>query len=148
MDVILLEKVRNLGGIGDKVSVRPGFGRNFLIPNGKAVRASADNLAKFEAARSELEAKATQALIHAQARAAQFAGLVVRIGAKSGDEGKLFGSVGTRDISDAVTKAGAEISKHEVLLPNGPLRHIGEFDIDLQLHSDVKTTVKVAVVAE
>jgi len=148
MDVILLEKVRNVGGIGDKVSVRPGYGRNFLIPNGKAVRASADNLAKFEAERSELEAKATQALISAQARGAKFAGLVVRVSAKAGDEGKLFGSIGTRDIADAVSAAGAEIAKHEVLLPNGPLRHLGEFDIDLQLHADVKATVKIAVVAE
>jgi len=148
MDVILLEKVRNVGGIGDKVSVRPGYGRNFLIPNGKAVRASADNLAKFEAERSELEAKATQALISAQARGAKFAGLVVRVSAKAGDEGKLFGSIGTRDIADAVSAAGAEIAKHEVLLPNGPLRHLGEFDIDLQLHADVKATVKIAIVAE
>jgi len=148
MDVILLEKVRNVGGIGDKVSVRPGYGRNFLIPNGKAVRASADNLAKFEAERSELEAKATQALISAQARGSKFAGLVVRVSAKAGDEGKLFGSIGTRDIAEAVSAAGAEIGKHEVLLPNGPLRHLGEFDIDLQLHADVKATVKIAVVAE
>ena len=148
MEVILLEKVRNLGGIGDKVSVRPGFGRNFLIPNGKAVRASADNLAKFEAARSELEAKATQALISAQSRAAKFAGLVVRVSAKAGDEGKLFGSIGTRDIADAVSAAGAEIAKHEVLMPNGPLRHLGEFDVELQLHADVKTSVKITVVAE
>lgn len=147
MDVILLEKVGGLGNLGDKVRVKGGFGRNFLIPYGKAVSATADNLAKFEAQRAELEKSAAERLAAAQARAEKLAGLKVTIAANAGDEGKLFGSIGTRDIADAVTAAGHEVGKHEVRMPNGVIRAIGEVEIDLQLHSDVTATITVAVVA-
>ena len=149
MDVILLEKVGKLGNIGDKVAVKPGYGRNFLIPQGKALPANEKNLAEFEARRAELEAAAAEKTSEAQARADKLAELdVVTITAKSGDEGKLFGSIGTRDIADAITAAGVEVAKAEVKLPEGALREVGEFDIDLQLHTEVFQTVKVAVVAE
>lgn len=147
MDVILLEKVGGLGNLGDKVRVKGGFGRNFLIPYGKAVSATADNLAKFEAQRAELERSAAERLAAAQARAEKLVGLKVTIAANAGDEGKLFGSIGTRDIADAVTAAGHEVGKHEVRMPNGVIRAIGEVEIDLQLHSDVTATITVAVVA-
>lgn len=149
MDVILLEKVGKLGNIGDKVAVKPGYGRNFLIPQGKALPANEKNLAEFEARRAELEAAAAEKTSEAQVRADKLAELdVVTITAKSGDEGKLFGSIGTRDIADAITAAGVEVTKAEVKLPEGALREVGEFDIDLQLHTEVFQTVKVAVVAE
>lgn len=147
MDVILLEKIKNLGALGDRVKVKPGYGRNFLIPQGKAVPANERNVAEFEARRAELERNAADALAGAQARAERLAALAVTISAKAGDEGKLFGSVGTRDIADAVTAAGEEVCKSEVRLPNGPLRNTGEYDVDLQLHGDIFATVKVAVVA-
>lgn len=149
MDVILLEKVGKLGGIGDKVSVKPGFGRNFLLPQGKALPANEKNLAEFEARRAELEAAAAAKASEAQGRADQLAGLeVVTITAKAGDEGKLFGSIGTRDIAEAITAAGVEVSKAEVKLPEGALRELGEYEIDLQVHTEVFQTVKVSVVAE
>ncbi len=147
MDVILLEKVGGLGNLGDKVRVKGGFGRNFLIPYGKAVSATTSNVARFEAQRAELERGAAERLAAAQARAEKLAGLKVTISANAGDEGKLFGSIGTRDVADAVTAAGHEIGKHEVRMPNGVIRAIGEVEIDLQLHSDVTTTITVAVVA-
>jgi large subunit ribosomal protein L9 len=147
MDVILLEKVGGLGNLGDKVRVKGGFGRNFLIPYGKAVSATTSNVARFEAQRAELEKGAAERLAAAQARAEKLAGLKVTISANAGDEGKLFGSIGTRDVADAVTAAGHEIGKHEVRMPNGVIRAIGEVEIDLQLHSDVTTTITVAVVA-
>jgi len=147
MDVILLEKVGGLGNLGDKVRVKGGFGRNFLIPYGKAVSASADNVAKFEARRAELEQHASERLASAQARGEKLAGLKVTISANAGDEGKLFGSIGTRDVADAVTAAGHEVGKHEVRMPNGVIRAIGEYAIDVQLHSDVTATVTVVVVA-
>ena len=148
MEVILLDKVANLGELGDQVKVRPGYGRNYLIPNGKAVMATSDNKAYFEERRAELEKASADALTAAQARADQLNELSVEMTCKAGDEGKLFGSVGTVDIATAITEKGVEIAKNEVRLPTGPLRHVGEFDIDLQLHADVSATVKVAIVAE
>lgn len=148
MEIILLEKIKNLGTLGTKVKVKSGYGRNFLIPQGKAVPATEKNLADFEARRAELERQATEILAAAEARAAAVAELSVVIAAKAGDEGKLFGSVGTRDIAEAITKAGQAVDKSEVRLPNGVLRNTGDFEVQLQLHSDVMATVKVAVVAE
>jgi large subunit ribosomal protein L9 len=148
MDVILLERVRNLGNLGDEVSVKNGYGRNFLIPQGKAVRATAANREVFESRRAELEAQAAGQLKAAEDRAAGLAELAVTIAARASDEGKLFGSVGSREIADAITEAGQEVSKDEVLLPVGPLRSIGEFTVDLQLHSDVTASVTVNVIPE
>ncbi|MFZ5844274.1 MAG: 50S ribosomal protein L9 [Pseudomonadota bacterium] len=148
MQVILLEKIRRLGELGDTVKVKSGYGRNFLIPQGKAVSATEANKKFFEQRRAELEKKQAEVLAAAQARAEKLAALTVTIASKAGDEGKLFGSVGTRDIADAVTKAGVAIEKSEVRLPNGALRMVGEYDIAIALHSEVAATVKVAVVAE
>ena len=149
MDVILLEKVGKLGNIGDKVNVKAGYGRNYLIPNGKAVFATADNMAEFEARRAELEAAAAAQLSEAEARAAKLAALeTVTIAANAGDEGKLFGSIGAREIASAITKAGVEVNKSEVKMPTGPLREVGEFEIDVQLHVDVVQGVKVVVEAQ
>jgi large subunit ribosomal protein L9 len=149
MNVILLERIRNLGDLGEEVGVRPGFARNFLIPQGKAVRATEANRKVFEARRAELERVSNDRLVAAQARAAQLADLQVTITAKSGEEGKLYGSVGTQDIADAVTAArGVEVVKSEVRLPTGVIRVVGEYEIDLHLHSDVTVTVKVVVVPE
>ena len=147
MEVILLEKVSGLGNLGDKVRVKGGFGRNYLIPYGKAVSATPGNVAQFEARRVELEATSAERLSAAQARAEKLAGLKISIQANCGDEGKLFGSVGTRDIADAISAAaGIEISKSEVRLPNGVLRTTGDFEIDLQLHSDVTQTIALSIV--
>ena len=148
MEVILLEKVANLGALGAKVNVKAGYGRNFLIPQGKAVPATKGNLEAFEARRADLERQEAEILATAQARAEQLSTLAVVIAAKSGDEGKLFGSVGTRDIAEAVTTAGIAISKLEVRLPNGALRHTGEYKVALQLHSDVMDEVAITIVAE
>ncbi len=149
MQIILLDKVANLGGLGDNVTVKSGYARNFLFPQGKAVPATKANIEKFEARRAELEAKLATDLAAANDRAAKLAALgEVTIASKAGDEGKLFGSVGTRDIADAITEAGVKVSKAEVKLPNGTLRETGEFDIDLQLHAEVIATVKVVVIAE
>jgi large subunit ribosomal protein L9 len=148
MEVILLEKIKNLGALGTKVKVKPGYGRNFLIPQGKAVPATAKNVAEFDARRAELESNAQAIHAAAEARAAALAELSIVITAKAGDEGKLFGSVGTRDIAEAVTKAGQAVDKSEVRLPNGALRNTGDYTIDLQLHNDVFATVKVTVVSE
>lgn len=148
MEVILLEKVRNLGKLGEKVKVRAGYGRNFLIPRGKAVMATADNLAKFETRRAELEKAAADALAAAQARAEKVAALgAVTISHNAGDEGKLFGSVGTHDIADAVTAAGVEVKKYEISMPDGAIRQTGEYEVELNLHTDVTQTLKVNVVA-
>lgn len=147
MEVILLEKVGGLGNLGDKVRVKGGFGRNYLIPYGKAVSATPVNVAHFEARRAELEASANERLQAAEARAAQLAGFTVTLKANAGDEGKLFGSIGTRDIADAVTAgAGVEVSKSEVRLPNGLIRMLGDYEVDLQFHSDVTQTIKVSIV--
>jgi large subunit ribosomal protein L9 len=149
MEVILLENNRNLGELGDKVNVRAGYGRNFLIPQGKAVPATDANIKHFEERRAELEKAAADKLAGAQARADKLTELAsVTIPAKAGDEGKLFGSVGTRDIADAITAAGVEVTKAEVLLPTGAIRTAGDYDIDLQIHSDVTATLKVSVVPE
>lgn len=148
MQVILLEKVGKLGDLGDQVSVKAGFGRNYLIPYGKAVPATAANIADFEARRAELEAAAAEKRGTAETRAAQLVELVVTIAANAGDEGKLFGSVGTRDIADAITAAGVEVAKSEVRLPMGVIRELGEYEIDIQVHSDVMQSVKLSVVAE
>ena len=148
MDVILLDKVGKLGAIGDKVTVKSGYGRNYLLPQGKAVAATAKNIADFEARRAELEANAAAKLGEAQARAGKLAELTVTIAANAGDEGRLFGSVGTRDIAEAVSKAGVAINKSEVRLPQGALREIGQYEIDIQLHAEVIQAVKLVVVAE
>lgn len=149
MEVILLEKVANLGGLGDKVSVKPGFARNYLLPQGKATAATAENIAEFEARRAELERIAAEKRAAAQARADKLTALVeVSIAANSGEEGKLFGSIGTQDIADAITAAGVELNKSEVRLPTGTIRQTGEYEISLQLHSEVTTTIKLVVVAE
>ena len=147
MEVILLEKIANLGNLGDKVAVKAGYARNFLLPFGKATPATADNVAAFEARRAELEKIAAEKKAEAEARADKLADLTVTIAANAGEEGKLFGSIGTRDIADAVTAAGVAIEKSEVRLPDGALRTVGEFDIDVQLHTDVDATVKLVVVA-
>ena len=148
MEVILLEKVHKLGNLGDQVKVKPGYGRNYLIPSGKAVSATAENIAKFDARRAELEKQQQEALATASARAEKLNVVSVTIARKAGAEGKLFGSVGTIDIADAVTAAGTELAKHEIRLPEGPIRSTGEFEIDIQLHADVSATIKVIVVAE
>ena len=148
MELILLQKVKNLGNLGDKVKVKPGYGRNFLVPQGKATAATADNIAEFEKRRAEYEAKANQLLSGAEARRAQFEGASVTIKANASPEGKLFGSVGPRDIAEAFTAAGTTIEKSEVVMAEGPIRHIGEFEVQIHLHADVHTTVKVTVVAD
>lgn len=148
MEVILLEKVGKLGGLGDKVKVKSGYGRNYLMPYGKAVMATAANVEAFEARRADLEKAAADKLATAQSRAEQLAEIELSIVAKAGDEGKLFGSIGTRDLADAVTAAGIAVDKSEVRLPNGALRHTGEFEVSLQLHPEVTATVTIIVVAE
>ena len=148
MEVILLEKVQNLGELGDKVTVRPGYGRNFLIPKGKAAAATQENLDEFERRRAELEKAQADALGAAQARADALREVRVTIARKAGEEGRLFGSVSTSDIAEAVSGAGVELRKHEVRLPEGPLRRTGEYDIVLHLHADVDATVKVDVISE
>ncbi len=149
MEVILLDKIAKLGGLGDKVTVKSGYARNYLLPQGKAVFASQANVEHFEARRAEIEAKLAEALAAAEARAAKLAELAeVTIASKAGDEGKLFGSIGTRDIADAITEAGVEVVKAEVRLPHGSIRETGEFDIAIHLHADVDTSIKVVVIAE
>ena len=148
MQVILLDKIGNLGGLGDQVNVKSGYARNFLIPQGKAVMATKDNVAMFETRRAELEAKVAEQLAAAEARAETVNTLEgVTIASKAGDEGKLFGSIGTRDIADAITAAGVAVVKSEVRLPEGALRNIGEFEVSIQLHSEVFATAKISIVA-
>lgn len=148
MDVILLEKVGKLGDIGDQVVVKAGFGRNFLLPQGKAIRATPENVAEFEKRRAELEAAAAAKKAEAEERAAKLAELSITISSNAGDEGKLFGSVGTRDIAEAITAAGVEVTNAEVKLPEGALREVGEYEIDIQVHAEVLQAVKLSVVAE
>ncbi len=149
MEVILLEKVRNLGDLGEQIKVKSGYGRNFLIPQGKAVMATKENVAKFEERRAELEAKAAELLATAEGRAAKLAELAaVTISASAGEEGKLFGSIGAGDIADAITAAGVEVAKSEVKLPEGSIRQIGEYELMIQLHTDVAQNVNIEVVAE
>ncbi len=148
MQVILLDKVGRLGTVGTQVKVKAGFGRNYLIPYGKAIPATAKNIAEFSARRAELEAVAAAKLAECQARADKLAEVVITLAANAGDEGKLFGSIGTRDIADALSKAGHATTKSEVRMPEGPIREIGEFQIDIQVHSEVTQAVKVIVIAE
>ena len=149
MEVILLENIGNLGGLGDKVDVKAGFGRNYLIPQGKAVPATEVNTAEFEARRAELEAAAADTHAAAETRAEAINDLgLISIPANAGEEGKLFGSVGTRDIAEAITAAGCDVDKSEVRLPEGALRELGEYEIAIQVHGDVSASVAVAVVPE
>lgn len=148
MDVILLENIRRLGKLGDKVSVKPGYGRNYLVPQGKALPATEINLKTFEARRADLERYMTESLAAASARAEKLGALQVTIASKVGEEGKLFGSVGTRDIAHAVTQAGVPIEKKEIRLPQGAIRQIGQYEIPLQLHSDVTVNLKLQIIPE
>jgi len=148
MEVILLQKVANLGNIGDRVKVRPGYGRNFLLPEGKATLATAANVARFEAERAVLERKAAEQLAAAEARAAGFRDFRLTIAAKVGGEGKLFGSIGTSDIAEAATKAGHALTRSEVRMPAGPIRTIGEHVVSVHLHTDVDLEMTVVVVGE
>lgn len=148
MEVILLEKIDNLGTLGDRVKVRSGFARNFLLPQGKAKFATAENIAEFEARRAELEKAAAESLAEAEARKEKLDATVLEITAKSGGEGKLFGSIGPADIADALTAKGTEVEKREVRMPEGPLRTTGEFEIALHLHSDVDIDIRVVVIGE
>ncbi len=147
MEVILLEKVGRTGNVGDKINVKAGYARNFLFPFTKAIPATKENLADFEARKADLLKAAAEKLAVAQARANKLSGLAIRIEANAGEEGKLFGSVGARDIAEAVTAAGHALEKSEVLLPQGALREIGEFEINLSLGSEVTTTIKLTIVA-
>ena len=148
MNVILLEKIGKLGGLGDQVSVKAGFGRNYLIPQGKAVTATPANIEQFSVRRAELEKIAAEKLVAAQARSAKLAELTITIAVKAGDDGKLFGSIGTRDLSAAIAEKGVAIEKTEIRLPEGPLRTIGEFAVAVNLHAEIDTTVTVNIVAE
>jgi large subunit ribosomal protein L9 len=148
MDIILLQKVANLGQIGDRVKVKSGYARNFLVPTGRATLATAANIARFEAQRHELEARANAELAAAQARALKFEGFKLEIRAKAGTEGKLFGSIGTADIAEASVKSGQPITRSEVRMPTGPIRSIGEHQVQLHLHTDVDVTLPVTIVAE
>ena len=148
MQLILLQKVKNLGNLGDKVNVKPGFGRNYLVPQGKAVPATEASIAEFEKRRAEYEAKNNAVLGAAETRKAALEGAAVTIKANASPEGKLFGSVGPRDIAEAFSAAGHPLEKSEVVMGEGPLRHTGEFDIHVHLHADVQTTVKVTIAAE
>ena len=148
MEVILLEKIANLGALGDRVTVKAGYGRNYLIPQAKAVAATAQNVEAFEARRAELEKEAAQILATAQARAAAVSALEITIAANAGEEGKLFGSVGARDIAQAATDAGVELDRSEIRLPDGPVREVGEYAIEVGLHPEVDAALKVIVVAE
>jgi large subunit ribosomal protein L9 len=148
MEVILLDKVENLGNIGEKVNVKAGYARNFLLPQGKATVATAENLAVFEARRAELEAKQAEVIASAQGRATKLAGLELSITAKSGVEGKLFGSLGTVDIAEAAAAAGFEIERSEVRLPDGPLKAVGPYDIEIHLHADLNVGIKVNVIGD
>lgn len=147
MDVILLENVRGLGRLGDKVKVKPGYGRNYLVPQGKASRATAANVAEFEQRRAEYEARATELLASANTRAAQFEGATVTIRANASAEGNLYGSVSPRDVADALCAQGLTVERSEVVLVEGPIRHIGEYEAQLALHADVETKATVIVEA-
>jgi large subunit ribosomal protein L9 len=147
MEIILLQKVDNVGGIGDLVRVKSGYARNYLIPQGKATLATAENKAKFELRRAELEAKAAAELAAAQARAKKLEGLTLKIEMQAGAEGKLFGSVGTVDISEAIGKQGVEVERSEIRLPDGPLRSVGDHQVVLHLHTDVDVEIKIVIEA-
>ncbi|MGA8051952.1 MAG: 50S ribosomal protein L9 [Burkholderiales bacterium] len=148
MQVILMEKVVNLGNLGDVVKVKDGFARNYLIPQGKAKRATPDNLKAFEARRAELEKAQADALAKAQERAAKLEGLMVQVTQKAGVDGRLFGSVGNYDIVEALAKQGIEIERAQVRMPQGPLKQVGDYPIQIVLHSDVLATITVSVLGE
>ncbi|MDK2778291.1 MAG: 50S ribosomal protein L9 [Pseudomonadota bacterium] len=148
MQIILLEKVDNLGALGDSVNVRPGYARNYLFPQGKAVPATKANVAEFEARRAELEAQAAAKLADAEGRKAKIEEIELSVAVKAGEDGKLFGSLGNRDIADLVSEAGVEVTKSEVRLPEGPIRAIGEYDVAIHLHPEVNAVLKLHVVAE
>jgi len=145
MELILLEKIQNLGDLGDKVKVKPGYGRNYLMPQGKAVPATEENIARFEARRAELEKAAKERVVAAQGRSAALAGVVVTFTVNASEEGKLYGSVGPREISEALAEMGYEVSKSEVIMGEGPIRNTGEFEVSLHLHADIETQIKVVV---
>ena len=148
MEIILLEKIANLGAMGEKVDVKPGFGRNYLIPQGKAAPATAENIAEYEARRVELEKASADALTAAQARREELHEMVITIASHAGEEGKLFGSVGTADIAHALTDSGITVERHEVRLPEGAFRVVGEHDVLIQLHADVDATIKLLIEAD
>ncbi len=148
MEVILLEKVENLGGLGDRVNVKPGYGRNFLIPSGKATPATEEHLKAFEARRAELEKTAADAVAEAEARRARLADMSITIKAKAGDEGKLFGSIGTADIAAAIVADGVEVERNEVRLPEGAFRQLGEYRVQIHLHTDVNTELTLIIEEE
>ncbi|CAG1020399.1 50S ribosomal protein L9 [Methylomonas sp. LL1] len=148
MEVILLEKIANLGNLGDKVTIKSGYGRNFLIPTGKAAMATPAKIKEFEERRAELEKHAAEKLAAATARGEALSKLNVSIAHKTGDEGRLFGSVGTQNIAEAISAAGVKVEKHEVRLPNGVIRQIGEYDIAINLHTDVVVTLPIKIVSE
>ncbi len=148
MEIILLERVRNLGDLGDQVTVKPGFGRNFLIPTGKAVRATPENKVKFEAERAERERRQQDHLARARARGEHIKGTTVQLVRKAGEEGKIFGSVGTSDIAESMVAAGFELAKSEIELPNGPIKAIGDHEVQISLHPEITVSITVSVVAE
>jgi large subunit ribosomal protein L9 len=148
MELILLEKVQNLGDLGEKVKVKAGFGRNYLVPHGKAVPATPANVERFEAMRAELEKAAQDRLAAAGNRSAALKDVVLTISAIASEEGKLYGSIGPREIADALVELGHDVSKREVIMPEGPLRQVGEFEVQLQLHADVDSVIKVVIAAE
>lgn len=148
MQVILMEKIRHLGNVGDRIEVKGGYGRNYLLPTGKAVFASRDNVARFEEQRAAIEKTAAEALAKAQARGAALEGVSVSIAHKAGDGGRLFGSVTTREIAAALTASGHVVDKQELSLPEGAIRNVGSFPLDVSLHADLVTRLTVAVVAE
>jgi len=148
MEVILLEKVENLGSLGDRVHVKPGYGRNFLIPSGKATPATEEHIKAFEARRAELEKTAAEALSEAEARRDRLADMVITIKAKAGDEGKLFGSIGTADIAAAIVADGVEVERSEVRLPEGAFRQLGEYRVQIHLHTDVNTELTLVIEEE
>jgi len=148
MQIILLEKIANLGELGEQVTVKPGYARNFLFPQNKAVPATKVNVEQFEARRAELEKAAAEKLTEANSRKEKIEGIELSVAVRAGDEGKLFGSLGNRDIAELATEAGVELSKSEVRLPEGPIRTVGEFDVAIHLHAEVNAVLKLHVVAE
>ncbi len=148
MEVILLEKIANLGNLGDKVTINAGYGRNYLIPQGKAVAATSTKIAEFEARRAELEKLAAEKFAAAQNRAEALSKLSIIITHKAGDEGRLFGSVGTHNIAEAITAAGVAVEKQEIRLPHGAIRHLGDFDVAINVHSDITVTLPIKIAPE
>ncbi|MCQ8105645.1 50S ribosomal protein L9 [Methylomonas sp. SURF-2] len=148
MEVILLEKIANLGNLGDRVTIKAGYGRNFLIPQGKAAKATAAKIKEFEERRAELEKQAAEKLAAANARGEAIGKLSITIAHKTGDEGRLFGSVGTQTIAEAITAAGVKVEKSEVRMPNGVIRQVGSYDIDINLHTDVVVSLPIKIVSE